>query len=172
MRVACRQRIFAVGKWCIKRGWNVVFRKNLLNGPFPMLAIQPPREASGFGLFDTVPDDVLNFGRGDSFDARRVSNFLNLKKADVSHLASVSVASVRYDHLIPTVVRERLEEVASTINMVAKQFDGDPDKTAAWFKAKNPLLGDVSPRDMIRLGRYDRLRRFIIHAMMSKPRIN
>ena len=86
--------------------------------------------------------------------------------------SSVSVASVRYDQLIPIVVRERLEEIASTINLVAKQFEGDLDKTAAWFKAKNPLLGDVSPRDMIRLGRYDRLRRFIINAMMSKPSAN
>jgi hypothetical protein len=136
-----------------------------------MLSTQTQREASGFGLFDTVPDDILNFGRGENFDAKRVSTFLNLKKVDVSHLASVSESSVRYDHLIPETVRERLEEIASTINLVAKQFGGDPDKTVAWFKAKNPLLGDVSPRDMIRLGRYDRLRRFIINAMMSKPSV-
>ena len=134
-----------------------------------MLATQASDQVPAFGIFDTVPDDLLNFGRGENFDPKRVSTFLNLKKADVSHLASVSVASVRYDRLIPVVVRDRLEEIASTINLVAKQFDGDPDKTTAWFKAKNPLLGDVSPRDMIRLGRYDRLRRFIINAMMSKP---
>ena len=138
----------------------------------PMLATQTPNDPSGFRLFDTVPDDLLNFGRGENFDPKRVSMFLNLKKVDVSHLASVSVASVRYDQLIPIVVRERLEEVASTINQVANQFEGDLDKTAAWFKARNPLLGDVSPRDMIRLGRYDRLRRFIINAMMSKPSAN
>jgi hypothetical protein len=137
-----------------------------------MLSTQTQRDVSGFGLFDTVPEDLLNFGRGENFDARRVSTFLNLKKVDVSRLASVSEASVRYDHLIPATVRERLEEIASTINLVAKQFGGDQDKTVAWFKAKNPLLGDVSPRDMIRLGRYDRLRRFIINAMMSKPSVN
>jgi hypothetical protein len=67
-------------------------------------------------------------------------------------------------------VRERLEEIASTINLVAKEFGGDRDKTVAWFKARNPLLGDVTPRDMVRLGKYDRLRRFIINAMQSKPR--
>jgi hypothetical protein len=76
---------------------------------------------------------------------------------------------VRYDDAIPTAVKERLEDIASTINLVAKEFQGDPDKTVAWFKAQNPLLGDISPRDMIRLGKYDRLRRFIINAMMSKP---
>ena len=126
----------------------------------------------GFSLFDTVPDDILQFGHGDSFDAKRVPSLLGLKKEDVSRLASVSVKSVRYDDAIPEQVRERLEEIANTINMVARAFDGDPDKTTAWFRARNPMLGDVSPRDMIRLGRYERLRKFIINAMMervSKP---
>jgi len=78
------------------------------------------------------------------------------------------VKSVRYDDNIPERVRERLEEIANTINLVAQAFDGDPDKTVSWFKARNPLLGDVSPRDMIRLGRYERLRRFIINATSER----
>ncbi len=126
----------------------------------------------GFSLFDTVPDDLLHFGHGHSFDAKRVPSLLGLKKEDVSRLASVSVKSVRYDDAMPEQVRERLEEIASTINTVARAFDGDPEKTSAWFRARNPMLGDVSPRDMIRLGRYGRLRKFIINAMMervSKP---
>ena len=124
--------------------------------------------AAGFGLFDTVPDDVLNFGRGATFSAKKVPALLGLKKEDVSRLASVSLKSVRYDDAIPEQVRDRLEEIASTANMVAKAFDGDADKTAAWFRARNPLLGDVAPRDMIRLGRYERLRKFIINAMVAR----
>jgi hypothetical protein len=54
------------------------------------------------------------------------------------------------------------------MNLVAQAFDGDVEKAVAWFKARNPLLGDVSPRDMIRLGRYERLRKFIIAAMMGR----
>jgi hypothetical protein len=122
---------------------------------------------TSFGPFDTVPEDFLKFGRGAAFDAKKVPELLGLKKVDVSRIATVSVKSVRYDSAIPELVRERLEEIASTINLVAKQFGGDADKTVAWFKARNPLLGDASPRDMIRLGRYERLRRFIINAMMS-----
>ena len=30
------------------------------------------------------------------------------------------------------------------------------------------MLGDVSPRDMIRLGRYERLRKFIINALLER----
>jgi hypothetical protein len=52
--------------------------------------------------------------------------------------------------------------------MVAQAFDGDIDKTVSWFRARNPLLGDVSPKDMIRLGRYERLRKFIINAMTER----
>ena len=77
-------------------------------------------------------------------------------------------SAVRYDGQIQDQVRVRLEEIAATINLVAKQFDGDAAKTASWFKARNPLLGDVSPRDMIRLGRYRRLHRFIIENTTDK----
>ncbi len=119
------------------------------------------------GLFDTVPDDVLKFGVGKRFDAKRVPEMLNLKKEDVSRIAAVSVKSVRYDHAIPEQVRERLEEISITINMVAKVFNGDAEKTAVWFRARNPLLGDVTPRDMIRLGRFERLRKYIIGAMSA-----
>ena len=45
---------------------------------------------------------------------------------------------------------------------------GDADKTGTWFKTRNPLLGDISPRDMICLGRFQRLRKFIWLAMGDK----
>ena len=123
---------------------------------------------STIGLFDTVPTDYLKFGRGSSFDARRVQEVLGLKKEDVSRLAAVSVKSVRYDEAMPAQVRERFEEIANTINLVAQAFDGDIEKTVAWFKARNPLLGDISPKEMIRLDRYERLRKFIINAMVER----
>ena len=123
---------------------------------------------STIGLFDTVPTDYLKFGRGSTFDARRVQEVLGLKKEDVSRLAAVSVKSVRYDEAMPAQVRERFEEIANTINLVAQAFDGDIEKTVAWFKARNPLLGDISPKEMIRLDRYERLRKFIINAMVER----
>lgn len=55
--------------------------------------------------------------------------------------------------------------VTGSCNMVAEVFDEDIEKTALWFKTRNPLLGDVSPRDMIRLRRFDRLRRFVLRAI-------
>jgi hypothetical protein len=118
-----------------------------------------------FALFDTVPPDSMGFGLGSSFNAKSVQSFLSLKKEEVSRIADVSPKSVRFDDAMPEPVRERLQEIAVTINLVAKVFGGDADKTVTWFKTRNPLLGDISPRDMIRLGRFERLRKFIIQAM-------
>jgi hypothetical protein len=120
-------------------------------------------------LFSNIPEhDVLGFGMGPQFAPQRVTDFLGLKKIDVSRLADVAPSSVRYDDNIPTAVYDHLQEIALTCNMVAEAFDGDINKTALWFKAKNPMLGDVSPRDMVRLGRFDRLRKFIISAMSER----
>ena len=136
-----------------------------------MVPMTSTQSTAGFSLFDSVPEDYFHFGEGKSFQPKLVPDALGLKREDVSRLASVSVKSVRYDDAIPEPVRERLEEIGITVNMVAKFFDGDVDKTVTWFKARNPLLGDVSPRDMIRLGRFERLRKFIINAILDKNRV-
>lgn len=120
-------------------------------------------------LFANVPNrDTLGFGLGAEFKPEAVSDWLDLKKVDVSRLAAVSVESVRWDKSIPGPVRDRLEQVAITCNLVAEAFDGDVTKAMQWFKTKNPMLGDVSPRDMVRLGRFDRLRKFVLSALSER----
>jgi predicted nucleotidyltransferase len=121
----------------------------------------------GFALFDTVPPDLMGFGLGSSFNAKSVQSFLSLKKEDVSRIADVSPKSVRFYEAMPEPVRERLQEMAITINWVARVFGGDADKTVAWFQTRNPLLGDISPKDMIRLGRFERLRKFILASLQE-----
>ena len=56
-------------------------------------------------------------------------------------------------------------EIANICGLVAQFFEGNAEKTALWFKTRNPLLGDISPRDMIRFGRYEKLRRFVMEAL-------
>ena len=77
-------------------------------------------------------------------------------------------SAARYDNYAQEQDRVRLDEIVATLNLVAKQFNGDAAKTAVWFNARNPLLGDASPCDMIRLGRYQRLRSFIMQAMKGQ----
>ena len=117
-------------------------------------------------LFRTIPEhDYLNFWPGSQFDPQRVVRFLEFSKADVAKIASVAPSSVRFDQKIPKDVLERLMEIANICGLVAQFFQGDVAETALWFNTKNPLLGNISPRDMIRYGRYEKLRRFIMDAL-------
>ncbi len=40
-------------------------------------------------------------------------------------------------------------------------FNGDLDKTWLWFKTENPGLGMITPLHMIKLGRANKLEKFI-----------
>ena len=109
--------------------------------------------------------DYLGFWANQTLKAREVADFLDVDKPTVAKLAQVAPASVRFDQKIPKEVLERLQEIANICGLVARFFNGDVAKTALWFRTKNPLLGDISPRDMIRYGRYEKLRRFIMNAL-------
>jgi hypothetical protein len=65
---------------------------------------------------------------------------------------------------MPAELRERLIEWATAINLVANFF-GDGDKALLWFQTPNPLLGNMTPRDMIRVGRFKKLLKFIQTAL-------
>jgi uncharacterized protein (DUF2384 family) len=126
--------------------------------------------ASRSGLFSTVPShDYLQFWQAGRFQPQRVARFLNLSKEEVSRLAGIATSSVRFDRKAPRDLVERLMEVAATCTLVAGFFAGNTVKTTLWFKTPNPLLGDVSPGDMIRLGRHDRLRRLVLDALAEEP---
>jgi hypothetical protein len=122
-------------------------------------------------VFSTVArQDGLGLYADDTFRPKALVEFLGLSNADVSHIAGVSKKSVRYDDGVPKEMLERLEQIGNVCNLVAHFFAGDAAKTALWFKTRNPMLGDIAPRDMIRFGRYDKLRRFIIGALADQSR--
>jgi predicted nucleotidyltransferase len=121
--------------------------------------------ANAAALFRTVAiRDYLGFWANNRFDARAVVRFLELDKRDVAKLTKVAQTSVRFDEKMPTAVVDRLEEIANTCALVAQFFDGDVVKTALWFKTKNPLFGDVAPREMIREVRHETVRQFVVEA--------
>jgi hypothetical protein len=124
------------------------------------------------GLFRNVRDrDHLGFWADQTLKAREVAEFLQLKKPDVAKVAGVAPSSVRFDHKIPREVHERLEEIANICALVADYFEGDVAKTALWFRTRNPMLGDISPRDMIRFGRYGKLRQFVMGAITENTKV-
>jgi hypothetical protein len=119
-------------------------------------------------LFNNVPEgDPLNFWANHGLDYDRLTEFLDLDKSAWSKVAGVSKSSVRFDERIPRDLKDRMEQIAVICSLVAEYFGGDVQKTALWFRTINPMLGDISPRDMIRLGRYMKLQKFINSANTS-----
>ena len=117
-------------------------------------------------LFDNVArKDYLQLFPGDTTDFQKVVRLLDFKKNDVARASNIPLQSVRYDPpKMPKELQERLMEWAIALNLVA-QFFKDEHKTVLWFRTPNPLLGDLTPRDMIRVGRFRKLVRFIQTAL-------
>lgn len=121
----------------------------------------------GTALFDTVPknDYLALFSKGTT-DYRKVVKLLDFTKKDVAKASNVPAISVRYDQKIPRELEERLREWAIALALVAQYFK-DEHKTVLWFKTPNPLLGNIAPREMIRVGRFKKLCRFIMNALLE-----
>lgn len=62
------------------------------------------------------------------------------------------------------------EKILRARNLVQSFFHGDNKKEVEWFAAKNPLLGNISPNDMIRQGRIDKLLLYIEGAIHESKR--
>lgn len=122
-------------------------------------------------IFSTVAkEDYLKLFNGEQPKCQDVMRFIEFKKQDVARAAGVPLASVRWDDRMPAEVKERFREWANLLNLVAEFFEGDGRKTLLWFTLPNPMLGNVSPRDMIRFGRYKRLSKFIANALLENRR--
>lgn len=121
-------------------------------------------------LFQSVPEkDYFRFFNNGEPDGKKVVDFLKYKKEDVSVAANVPVTSVRYDEKMSEDLKERLVEWAIAINLVGTFFNNH-NKTILWFQISNPLLGGMSPRDMIRVGRFKKLLKFIQTALDENKR--
>ena len=117
-------------------------------------------------IFATVASqDYLSLFMNNIPKYQGIVRFLEFKKEDVSGATGVPLSSVRYDEKIPTELHERLREWATLLNLVAEHFQGDAQKTALWFTTPNPLLGNISPRDMIRFGKSKKLFKFVVNAL-------
>jgi uncharacterized protein (DUF2384 family) len=126
---------------------------------------------SRLALFETIPkQDYLSLFPSSGTDYEKVVDLLDFRKKDVARASNVSLHSVRYDPpKMPKELQDRIQEWAVALNLVA-QFFGDEQKTVLWFKTPNPLLGDIAPRDMIKIGRFKKLRQFILQALSENEK--
>jgi len=116
------------------------------------------------GFLSTVPThNYLHLLEGNT--PKKVADFLELNRNDISKAMKMDKEHVRFDNQITKDLKNRLYEIANTCELMAGYFNGDIEKTALWFKIKNPAIGGISPRDMIRYGRYKKLELFIRNAL-------
>lgn len=121
-------------------------------------------------LFRTVPtEDHLSLFTSGHTDYQKVVRLLDFNKRDVAKALNISSMSVRYDRKMPKELEERVQEWAVALALVAQYFRNE-QKAILWFKTPNPLLGNITPRDMIRVGRFKKLHRFILNALGENER--
>ncbi|SMC62024.1 hypothetical protein [Polynucleobacter kasalickyi] len=117
-------------------------------------------------IFNSIPqsDDLGLFKKSGKPDYDKVKDILGYTKQDISIASGIPIGSIRFDDKVPAELTERVLEWATVIALVHSFFN-DQTKTMLWFKVPNPLLGDVAPRDMIKVGRYKKLLKFIQTAL-------
>jgi hypothetical protein len=105
-------------------------------------------------------DDLRLFKKAGKPNYDKVKYILGYTKQDISIASGVPFGSIRFDGKVPAELTERVTEWAKAIALVHSFFK-DETKTMLWFKVPNPMLGDVAPRDMIKVGRLKKLLKFI-----------
>lgn len=60
------------------------------------------------------------------------------------------------------------QKIEIILELVTKCFNGNAQKTSLWFNTENPLLSNISPNDMISIGRHEKLHRFIKDALAGE----
>lgn len=129
--------------------------------------MNPPAESLRVArppIVSHIAPDILNLFRDGSPDYKRIADLTKLSKTDLGKISQVAKSSVRFDAHIPEPVAERLREIANIANLVGEFFSGDEQKVALWFEIANPMLGNISPSDLIRIGRQKRLHAFVVSA--------
>ncbi len=118
-------------------------------------------ESLNHSLFSNIATTKipLFYKKNGELDYRQVvSIFLKLTNDDLAKIANISVKSVRFENdRMPTALKERIIEIKNVCELVAEMMGGSLEKTQLWFTTKNQMLGNITPRDMIRYGRYSKL---------------
>ena len=94
----------------------------------------------------------------------RVTNLLAVSQRELAEAFGLSTDQIRPDRM-SEVAKQRVKELAGTLEFVAEIFHGNKTKALFWIKTPNPHFGGVSPRDMIIRGRQKKIHSFVLAAM-------
>jgi hypothetical protein len=120
------------------------------------------------GLFATVHAGGLPLiwdEEAKDVNGPEVLKMIGLSYKDAARAARIPEKSVKSGQPLPDELMVRAREWASIVGLVAGFFKRDVVKTAIWFKTVNPLLGGLSPKEMIAFGRAAKLRDIVDDAI-------
>lgn len=123
------------------------------------------KPAKGFATVATK--DSLHLFPDGEMNIRKIVELLRFKNRDVAQATELPINAIRYDDRIPRELADALRQWANLLNLVGDYFEGDVEKTCLWFTLPNPELGEMTPRDMIRVGRYKKLLRFVLNSLQD-----
>ena len=116
-------------------------------------------------ILDSVhKNDPMGFWSQGNLDAKKVADFINFKKPDVARIANVAPKSVRFDSRISKPVLAHMMQMANICSIVAELLNNDVEKTKLWLNTPNPAVGDISPKQLMRFGKYQKLLKFVLDA--------
>jgi hypothetical protein len=121
-------------------------------------------------VFESIPkEDPFHLFKGSQPDIHKVQRVLKFTKKDTAKASNVPESSVRWDDRTPKELIDRVTEWAIAIALVSEYFN-DFDKTILWFAVPNTQLGGITPRDMIRIGRFKKLLKYIQVALAENKK--
>lgn len=117
-------------------------------------------------IFSNIPEtDLFGIKTGGDFNYHEAAKFFGMDKKKVAKAAGVAEASVRYDARMPTDLKDFFMEIISVLSVVSSHLGHDKEKTKLWFSMPNPLLGGVTPAEMIFIGKHKKLMKLIQRSM-------
>jgi hypothetical protein len=109
-------------------------------------------------------EDLAMFKKTGELNYDKIKDILGFTKRDISIATGIPLGLISLDENAPTELTRCFFEWIKAIELVHSFFN-DQTKTKLWFNASNPMLGDVSPKEMIKFGRYKKLLQFIQTAL-------
>gem|GEM_PF-1768200 len=131
------------------------------------------REFHAWLVKDYAPPSDVHMNAGVlgfcTLDQWAVADFLGFREFDMAKVLKVDMSHLRLGDKTPSEVLKRFWMIANVCEGVAQFFEGNIPKAKRWFRTPNPNLGNMAPREMILLGRFEKVSRFINDALAQNP---
>lgn len=112
----------------------------------------------------TIKNHLKLFSSDGEPDINKTAKLLDLSRTQLAECFGLSRDQIRSNRL-SELAKNRVGELAGTLEAVAEIFSGNIEKTLFWIRTPNPHFGGLSPRNLIVRGRYNKVQQFVQAAV-------